>query len=154
MDKALTVNSLVQKGIIPSNLMGSFINAPEAALRALDTLPPQGVPKTLAEVVAFVPKQFRGAVEAGLKTLAAQQAEELKLKDGLVAGLKANAKCKLQEDDLKVLSVSALKNLEASLREVSYQAAAGAAVVVKANSDGSGVPAMPKIEDLIKANTK
>ena len=153
MDKALTVNSLVQKGIIPSNLMGSFINAPEAALRALDTLPPQGVPKTLAEVVSFIPAQFRGDVEAGLKTLAATRAQELQLKDGLVAALKSNAKCKLDEQDLKVLSVAALKNLEASLREISYQQAAGAAVVtVKANTDGSGVPAMPTIDDILKAN--
>jgi hypothetical protein len=151
MDKILVVNSLVQKGIVPRGLEGSFINAPGVALEALNKLGAQLSPKTLEEAVVAVPEQFRARVQSGLTVLSAQESDASKQKDGLVAALKANKRNKVSEDDLKNMSVSALKSLEASLKEVNFSQAAGAPIAtVKANADGSGVPAMPKPEDFLK----
>ena len=160
MDRILTINSLVGKGVVSPHLAGIMHEAPDEVLSDLDRLPKQNAvePKTLTEAVAAIPEPFRGELTDAIKVMAEQKADDDKSREALVNALKGNARCKIAEPVLKTMTVEQLVGVAQTLTSKGVFHGAGSPGVapeLKANvatgADGkeiqliNGVPVAPAL---------
>ncbi len=100
---------------------------------------PEPKANTAAEFIARAPEGIREVLEQGLKVHNAQ-------KEQLVTALKANARCKFTEAQLRAKGVDELKALsELAQVNVDFSLAAGG-TTMKANEQDGEVPAMPAMK--------
>jgi len=144
MDKTITVNSLIQKGIITEALRANFLVAPDACLAALNGLADQNMLKANAEVVKDVPETD---VKDALALLKLKKEEDTTAKEKMMEDLKKNSRCKFNESQLKAMDVSALKALSETLGSTppNFVGGAGGAphAAPKVNTAGMGMVSVP-----------
>ncbi len=150
MDKTITVNSLVQKGIVPQDVAGHLMNAPECVLEELDKLPKQN-----AAVVPNRPVAEEKDVAEGLALLKAKREADVAVKANAIAELKANKRCAFTPEQLEAMDTDGLKALSATLGKpiTQFGPAAGGGTPAKDepkvnNAAVGGAPMMPTYEDV------
>lgn len=161
-DKTITVNSLVQMGVVPQDVAGDLLNAPPRVNTWLEELEAKfktnafmapAKPVADGAKTPKVPTAEEADQAEAMELLKAKRANDAKAKGVMVNALKANSKCKFTEDKLNAMSADDLKVLAESIGQPVANFAPGAGGVTpeapKTNAQTFDVcPPMPTAADV------
>ena len=160
-DKTITVNSLVQMGVVPQDVAGDLLNAPPRVNAWLEELETKFKTNAFAPAKPVAPDAGKSKVPTAeeadqmeaMELLKAKRANDAKAKGVMVNALKANSKCKFTEDKLNAMSADDLKTLAESIGQTVANFAPGAGGVTpeapKTNAQTFDVcPPMPSAADV------
>lgn len=157
MDKTLTVNSLVEAGVVSQDIAGMYLNAPDEVLTDLSRHLKGNAFVPARPVADGAPAKTPTAAEAdqaeAMELLKAKRANDAKVKCNMVAALKANSRCKFAPEALEKMDVDSLKTLSDSIGvpTANHAAAAGGVAPDAPKANTATVlpvaPAMPSFAD-------